>query len=166
MIKRIIKIMFIMFIVFFISITSLIMYSIFWWQPPITITLRRSFDTSWVTIESVDEEVFRQLQHKAQSYYKTKDYLYTYGSTGFVYINLKNANTYIVLNEYLDEDNKEFIVSYLTIDRKKLKHYFPDIKFIKKEDLDPEKYKIMVKLENEEIPYPHYDLIAIEDIKK
>lgn len=135
-------------------------------EPPITVTLRREYNTSWMDIESIDEEVFRQLQHKGKSYYRTKDYLYTYGSTGFVYIDLKNANVYIVLNEHISEDDRRFITGYLTINRKNLKHYFPEIKFIKKEDLDPEKYKIMMRLENEEIPYPQYDIISIhKDIR-
>lgn len=160
-IKRIITTIFILFTVFIISVISLILYVIYSPPAPITVNLRREHDTSWVDIASVDSEVYRQLQHHGKSYYVTKDYIYTYGSTGFVYIERKNAKVYVVLMEDMNDDDRSFITNYLTIRKKNLKYYFPEIKFIRKEDLDPEKYQIMTKLENEERPYPHYQPIEI-----
>lgn len=144
-----------------ISIFSLLALVIFYPAPPITVVLRRENGTSYMVIKSENEEFFKQLQHKGQSYYKGKDYLYTYGSTGFVYVNLHNGDVYVVLKKDLDQDNIDFLTSYLTMNRRKINEYFPKITLINENQLDEETYMIMKKLENEIIPYPHYDPIPI-----
>ncbi len=108
------------------------------------IELGREHDFNWVELYTTDGKVCCKLQGKSQSYLENSKFLYTYGSTGFVYVNLENGHVYIVPKD--PSLTREDLILYLTDDESPTD--FPQITFLREEQLDKNVYTIMKVLEN------------------
>ncbi len=88
-----------------------------------------------------------------QSYKVMDDFIYTYGSTGFVFVNLQNADVSIVLRDDFTKNEIEGCIAYYTDVPADAKMTVPKFIFLQEEELDEEKHKIMEELKKEIIPF-------------
>ena len=131
-------------------------------DPIAVINFGQRHGSNYIYIRSYNDEIMRNLQLRtdkgSQSYLKTDDYLYTYGETGFVYIDLHTADVFIVLRDDLNDEvyphYDEYLRSYYHIDDTKVEATAPRIHIINEDELDADKHRIMEALKVVKIPFP------------
>lgn len=146
-------------IIFLIIITIIGFYVIFKEKPSMEIELGREHDFNWVELNTTDGKVCCELQSRSQSYFENSKFLYTYGSTGFVYVNLENGHVYVVPKK--SSLTREDLIYHLTDD--KSPSDLPQITFLREDQLDKNVYAIMKVLENTKVPNYTFYWIPIYD---
>lgn len=118
------------------------------------VELQHNHGVNTANIVSIKGIVECPLQEKGQSYFENKDYVYTYGSTGFVFVKLKTGDIYVVLRDDLDSTRREQLIHDLTKERYNVIPYTPKVVFLAASQLDKNTYTIMKILEKEQVQYP------------
>ncbi len=107
---------------------------------------------NYAQIRTFNNELTYDLQlgkpYGPKAYKETDDFIYTYGGTGFVYVDRHNANVYIVLPDDATEERKAYLKSYYTVDASKAKMTVPNFIFLREDQLDDEKHRIMEYLKD------------------
>ena len=87
------------------------------------------------------------------------DYLYSYGKTGFLKLNLNSGQTYYLFDDQTDEIYKNNILNRCLIEKKEQKPILTYI-WTNKNDLTLEEQTIYNRLKEKRMRYPNHSIIV------
>ena len=99
------------------------------------------------------------LEHNGYSYEAQSDYLYSYGKTGFLKLDLNSGQTYYLFDDQTDEIYKNNILNRCLLEKKELEKEQKPI-WINESDLTLEEQNIYNRLKDKKMRYPNRSIIV------
>lgn len=107
----------------------------------------------------LDTQTGVTLEDSGYSYEVQSDYLYSYGKTGFLKLNLNSGQTYYLFDDQTDEIYKNNILNRCLIEKKEQKPILTYI-WTNKNDLTLEEQTIYNCLKEKRMRYPNHSIIV------
>ena len=107
----------------------------------------------------LDTQTGYTLEHNGYSYEVQLDYLYSYGKTGFLKLDLKSGQTYYLFDDQTDEIYKNNILNRRLIEQREQKAILTYI-WANKNDLTLEEQDIYNRLKDKKMRYPNRSIIV------
>lgn len=107
----------------------------------------------------LDTQTGYTLEHNGYSYEAQLDYLYSYGKTGFLKLDLKSGQTYYLFDDQTDEIYKNNILNRRLIEQREQKAILTYI-WANKNDLTLEEQDIYNRLKDKKMRYPNRSIIV------
>ena len=103
------------------------------------------------------------LEHNGYSYEAQSDYLYSYGKTGFLKLDLNSGQTYYLFDDQTDEIYKTNILNRCLLEKKELEKEQKPIQthvWTNESDLTLEEQNIYNRLKDKKMRYPNRSIIV------
>lgn len=103
------------------------------------------------------------LEHNGYSYEAQSDYLYSYGKTGFLKLDLNSGQTYYLFDDQTDEIYKKNILNRCLIEKKELEKEQKPIQthiWSNESNLTLEEQNIYNRLKDKKMRYPNRSIIV------
>ncbi len=107
----------------------------------------------------LDTQTGYTLEHNGYSYEVQLDYLYSYGKTGFLKLDLNSGQTYYLFDDQTDEIYKNNILNRRLIEQREQKAILTYI-WVNKNDLTLEEQAIYNRLKDKTMRYPNRSIIV------
>ena len=111
----------------------------------------------------LDTQTGVTLEHNGYSYEVQSDYLYSYGKTGFLKLDLNSGQTYYLFDDQTDEIYKHNILNRCLIEKKELEKEQKPIQthiWSNESDLTLEEQDIYNRLKDKKMRYPNRSIIV------
>ena len=107
----------------------------------------------------LDTQTGVTLEYKGYSYEAQSDYLYSYGKTGFLKLDLNSGQTHYLFDDQTDEIYKNNILNRCLIEKREHK---PTLTYIwsNKNDLTLEEQDVYNQLKDKKMRYPNRSIIV------
>ena len=107
----------------------------------------------------LDTQTGVTLEHNGYSYKTQLDYLYSYGKTGFLKLDLNSGQTYYLFDQETDENYKTNILNRCLIEKREQKPIQTHI-WSSKSELTTEEQDIYNSLKEKKMRYPNRSIIV------
>ena len=111
----------------------------------------------------LDTQTGDTLEDNGYSYEAQSDYLYSYGKTGFLKLDLNSGQTYYLFDDQTDEIYKKNILNRCLLERKELEKEQKPIQthvWTNESDLTLEEQDIYNRLKDKKMRYPNRSIIV------